>query len=486
MKRVTLFFLFLVYLGLHTANGQWTTDGDDIYNSNAGNVGIGHDSPSYLLHVGKNMTEPTITINNLSGFGGATFQMIDDGSSGNWKFKSTTGGGFKIRDHQWGLDVIKIQENSMANAISIKTGGNIGIGTNTPDNSAILDISSTLKGLLITRMTGDQRDLIPNPADGLLVYVTDDSTFYVYAKSEWIPLLSSAGPYTDWTVSDDTLYSVPDSTVAIKDGKVGIGITTPQAMLDVDGSFRANTVNTGHGNCELYDMDQDVTSTSTPVFVNLSTGHGYNELFAMDQHVQSTNSVSFVSINTGHGYNELYDMNQNVTTSSNPTFNRVHLSDYGTAPGGFHIGGTSDPLTDNLVVDGESTLTGGIITGESASGETTRFGTKKSTMADVNPIVTCRSGYFWWDYSENKVKFTETNAHNGFARFSGQKNEGGGATVFDGIASYESTATVATLDSNLEYVTVEVTSEGSDGGYIHLYCMYSNFTFVAHYWFRYK
>lgn len=58
------------------------------------------------------------------------------------------------------------------------------------------------------------------------------------------------------------------------------------------------------------------------------------------------------TVNTGYGNNELYAMNQNVRTTDNVTFNRVDISDYGTASGGFHVGGTSDPGIDNLYVDG--------------------------------------------------------------------------------------------------------------------------------------
>ncbi len=50
---------------------------------------------------------------------------------------------------------------------------NIGIGTTTPDSTAILDVKSNSKGLLIPRMTSTQRLNIQNPADGLLVYQTD-------------------------------------------------------------------------------------------------------------------------------------------------------------------------------------------------------------------------------------------------------------------------------------------------------------------------
>ena len=49
----------------------------------------------------------------------------------------------------------------------------IGLGTATPDQSAVLDLHSTSKGLLIPRMTTNQRDLIALPAKGLMVFNTD-------------------------------------------------------------------------------------------------------------------------------------------------------------------------------------------------------------------------------------------------------------------------------------------------------------------------
>ena len=42
----------------------------------------------------------------------------------------------------------------------------------TPDSSAILDVSSSNKGLLIPRMTETERDAISNPAVGLMIYNT--------------------------------------------------------------------------------------------------------------------------------------------------------------------------------------------------------------------------------------------------------------------------------------------------------------------------
>jgi hypothetical protein len=47
-----------------------------------------------------------------------------------------------------------------------------GIGTRIPDRSAVLDLSSTSKGLLMPRMSTTERNLIENPANALIIYNT--------------------------------------------------------------------------------------------------------------------------------------------------------------------------------------------------------------------------------------------------------------------------------------------------------------------------
>ncbi|MGB1728825.1 MAG: cell wall anchor protein, partial [Crocinitomicaceae bacterium] len=49
-----------------------------------------------------------------------------------------------------------------------------------PDGSAILDLKSTTKGILIPRMTESQRTLISNVATGLLVYQTDGTSGFYF------------------------------------------------------------------------------------------------------------------------------------------------------------------------------------------------------------------------------------------------------------------------------------------------------------------
>ncbi|MCA0365888.1 MAG: hypothetical protein LCH67_17745 [Bacteroidetes bacterium] len=72
-----------------------------------------------------------------------------------------------------------------------KVGGqNVGIGTVLPDHSAILDLQSVDKGLLIPRLSITQRSSIKNPATGLMIYQTDGvkSGFYFYDGENWKPL----------------------------------------------------------------------------------------------------------------------------------------------------------------------------------------------------------------------------------------------------------------------------------------------------------
>src|SRR6185436_4328693 len=61
-------------------------------------------------------------------------------------------------------------------------------------SSAMLDVSSTNKGILIPRMTTNQRTGIPSPATGLLVYDTDLNTFMYFNGSGWTPLSAAAAP----------------------------------------------------------------------------------------------------------------------------------------------------------------------------------------------------------------------------------------------------------------------------------------------------
>ncbi len=88
----------------------------------------------------------------------------------------------------------------------------VGINTDNsdPDASAMLDISSTDKGMLIPRMTSAQRTTINNPALGLLVFDTDTESFWFHQTVGWQELINNV-VHTISDADNDTKIQVEES-----------------------------------------------------------------------------------------------------------------------------------------------------------------------------------------------------------------------------------------------------------------------------------
>lgn len=76
---------------------------------------------------------------------------------------------------------------------SAATFAQVGINTDysSPDPSAMLEVKSTNSGLLIPRLSGNKRDLIPSPAAGLLIFNTTSNQFNYYNGTAWYQVESS-------------------------------------------------------------------------------------------------------------------------------------------------------------------------------------------------------------------------------------------------------------------------------------------------------
>jgi len=69
-----------------------------------------------------------------------------------------------------------------------------------PVSSAKLEVNSETQGFLTPRMSNGQRAAIPNPADGLLVYVAEMSDdlrgfwYYDGIQEKWLKLFGGCDP----------------------------------------------------------------------------------------------------------------------------------------------------------------------------------------------------------------------------------------------------------------------------------------------------
>lgn len=186
----------------------------------------------------------------------------------------------------------------------------------TPDASAMLDVQSTTKGMLIPRMTTAQRTAINGgtPPQGLLVFDITTSSFWFYSGTAWQDLSASG---------------------------------TPDKIADSDGNTQIQTEESPNENAIRFDVDgterlylSDVTlAVNTPAGIGFPGGFGVNSTFVGTP----GNSIYF-----GH-----VGVSEDFIGYANNTF---YFKD---SPGG---GDTSDP---NINTGG--TITAGAFSGDGSA-----------------------------------------------------------------------------------------------------------------------
>lgn len=191
--------------------------------------------------------------------------------------------------------------SAFSQSMAINTDGS------TANASAILDIKSTIKGVLIPRMNTAERTAIGSPATGLQVYDTDLNLLYFYNGSAW-GALSSSTNY--WTSSGGNIYNNTGTNV-------GIGTTTPGDKLEVNGNIRL----TGTGTLLA------APSTSGSAYsVTVKAGDPYVPVGGSGGSVNITATNNMPSSGSGYG---------NLGPSGN--INLTSGSGYNTAGGNINI-----------------------------------------------------------------------------------------------------------------------------------------------------
>jgi hypothetical protein len=117
------------------------------------------------------------------------------------------------------ISLIVIQATVFAQSVSINEDGS------SSDNSAMLDVKSITKGVLIPRMTTVQRNAVGLPATGLVVYDTDYKQFWYYDGALWVQIGGSGA-----CVTLDQAYDCGGNgtgrTITSDNGPVQVNYTT--------------------------------------------------------------------------------------------------------------------------------------------------------------------------------------------------------------------------------------------------------------------
>lgn len=157
------------------------------------------------------------------------------------------------------------------------------------DEASLIEIESTSKGFLPSRMTTTQRDLQPAWKAGHIIYNTSESCLQIFNGVSWDCFVkgelidSTIYKYNGVLTSDRVMtldgnsffFDAAGSTDVViqPDGDVGIGTTTPNARLDVENGtvrfsdYGSGTIGGTAGYVLGVDLDGDVIEIDTATFL---------------------------------------------------------------------------------------------------------------------------------------------------------------------------------------------------------------------------
>ncbi len=188
------------------------------------------------------------------------------------------------------------------------------------DASAMIDVSSTEKGMLIPRMTSTERDNINSPANGLMIYNTSNNGFEYFNGASWASVGGSSGGLTvteNISMDGNFLSGDGDNEGIFVDslGNVGVGVDTPgvSAAIDLHAVDKALLLN------RLTTAQRDnLTAEEGMIIFNSETGtfQGCNSVgLTSDQ--SNTNANSTAAINgTSSPINSAFGQSFTLSTTA--------------------------------------------------------------------------------------------------------------------------------------------------------------------------
>lgn len=245
-------------------------------------------------------------------------------------------------------------------------------------NSAILDITSTAKGMLVPRLSAAQRTAIAAPAKGLLVYDSTVNQFAYYDGTAWL-MLNAGG--SSWTVSGSNQYSNVT-------GNVGIGVTAPASKLHVIGNAIIGSVtNTNTGaNSLVAGNGNTVTATHALVSGNANTAAGNYSVVLNNSN--TTTAAATTSI--AGGFHSYVNANLGLAIGNSDTTNAIGGAAFGfnnNADGAYAlVSGSNNNIigTNSFSTGNDNSVTG---TSSFATGSTNIVSGSNSVSSGYHNII---------------------------------------------------------------------------------------------------
>jgi trimeric autotransporter adhesin len=228
-------------------------------------------------------------------------------------------------------------------------GQNIGIGTNAPHASALLEIKANNKGLLIPRTSTVSRTGIIDPAKGLLLYDTTVGSFFFYNGNAWSNL-STTSPGSGWALSGNAGTNPSVNFVGTSDAQpLVLKVNNTMAgILDFDAT-KANTA-IGYSTLNNNTGGYNNTASGYKSLNNNTTGtsnaaHGMFSLYQNQTgHQNTANGFAALyaniegSYNTATGAGALNNSAGNFNTANGAYALYLNkLGEFNTATGGYAL-----------------------------------------------------------------------------------------------------------------------------------------------------
>jgi len=286
-------------LSFNTYGQNWNTGANNsIHNSNTGNVGIGITVPERKLEI-YNVDSVSIRLSTHNNYYNTAMCKAD--LTYYWDIQNTGSLNFNSYHTTCG------DPTSYLKTMQITPAGQLILGGTNPDASAIMQIESTEKGLLIPRMTTNQKNAISSPANALLVYDTNLKAFSYYdiSSGTWLNTAISS-ELSDYLMISDFNNSVAGGILQSDTANWNTAYNFSQNFIESDPIFTAwdKDYNDLTNKPDLFDGNWGSLSGTVPnisIFINdvgYITEADINSLWQEDENGNVYRENGFVGIGT--------------------------------------------------------------------------------------------------------------------------------------------------------------------------------------------